>query len=372
MDIHGLREELGEIEDPRREWGNKRHKLGDILVIGLCSVICCGEDFVDMEEFGRDREEWLRGYLELPNGIPDSDTFRRVFERVDSEALAKCLNRWLENGGGSGGRRVSIDGKTIRGSRNAEHSAYHVVSAWVGENAITLGEIAAEEKSNEITAIPALLDLIDVKGDIVTIDAMGCQSDIAAKIRERGAEYVLALKDNQPNLHEAVREYFDWIEREHPRGEPCELWRSKVEKCHGRIEKREILVASADWMEEKAQWMDLRTIIRYRCTREIDGVQTISARHYISSFNTCAEGFGDLIRGHWSIENQLHWVLDVIFHEDDAKARKDNSPLNLNVLRKIALSLLKSVAPDSRLSIRKKMMKSSRDPLFLHDVLFKK
>ena len=322
-----------------------------------------------MEEFGKDREEWLRGFLELPNGIPDSDTFRRVYERVDPNALAKSLNAWLDNPSSSGGRSVNIDGKTICGSKNTEHPAYHVVSAWVAENHITLGELAVNEKSNEITAIPELLDMIDIDGDIVTIDAMGCQTDIAAKIRAKGADYVLSLKDNQQTLHEDVAEYFDWIERESPKSESYNTWKGKPEKCHGRTETREILVAKAAWLEKKEDWTDIQTIIRYRCTREIDGVKSVSARHYVSSFDTSAEDFGKIIRGHWSIENQLHWMLDVVFREDGAKARKDNSPLNLNILRKIALAALKNISV-GRLSIHKKMMKASRDPNFLHLLLF--
>jgi len=371
MEMKELKKEIANIEDPRRKWGNKRHRLEDIIIIGLCSVLSCGEDFVDMEEFGKDREDWLRGFLELPNGIPDSDTFRRVFERIDPIALAQSLNAWLENAAKSGGRNINIDGKTICGSKNNEHKAYHVVSAWVQENAMTLGEIAVEEKSNEITAIPELLDLVDIEGDIITIDAMGCQKNIARKIRDRKADYVLALKDNQPTLHEEVREYFDWIEKENPKGEAYGTWTSKLEKNHGRIEAREILVASADWLQEKSDWTDLRTIIQYRCTREIDGIRSVSVRHYISSFDTSAEEFGVIIRGHWSIENQLHWFLDVVFREDNAKARKDNSPLNLNVLRKTALSALKKVTI-GRLSVRKKMMKAARDTSFLESVIFKK
>ena len=193
----------------------------------MCSVTCCGEDFVDMEEFGKDREEWLRGFLELPHGIPDSDTFRRVYERLDSKALSKALNSWLDTAGRAGGRSIGIDGKTIRGNANGEHNAYHVVSAWVNENSITLGEIVTDDKSNEITAIPELLDLIDIDGDIVTIDAMGCQTDIAAKIRERGADYVLSMKDNHPTFHEEVTEYFDWLEKEKPESEQYEVWKSK-------------------------------------------------------------------------------------------------------------------------------------------------
>jgi len=371
MEIKKLKKTLQEVSDPRRSYGNLRHKLEEILIIGLCSVICCGEDFVDMEEFGKDRKEWLCGFLELPHGIPDSDTFRRVFERLDPNALAKSLNTWLDNTGKAGGRNVNIDGKTIRGSKSSKNPAYHVVSAWVSENHITLGELAVDDKSNEITAIPELLELIDIEGDILTIDAMGCQTDIAEKIREKGADYVLALKDNHPTLHEEVSDYFDWIETGNPKSETVDTWKSKPEKGHGRIEMREILTASADWIEDKAAWADIQTIIRYRCTREIDGVKSVSVRHYISSFDTNAEGFGDIIRGHWSVENQLHWMLDVIFREDDARAKKDNSPLNINILRKIALAVLKKITFD-RLSIKKKMMKAARDPCFLEKLLFQK
>lgn len=324
-----------------------------------------------MEEFGKDREEWLREFLELPNGVPDSDTFRRVYERVEPNALAKSLNAWLDSAGSSGGRGVNIDGKTICGSKSSKHPAYHVVSAWVAENHITLGELAVDEKSNEITAIPELLDLIDVEGDIVTIDAMGCQTYIAAKIREKGADYVLALKGNQPTLHEEVANYFDWIETEQPQNETTDYWKSKPEKCHGRIETREILTAPAGWLEGKEDWADIQSVIRYRCTREINGVKSVSIRHYISSFDINEESFGEIIRGHWSIENQLHWMLDVVFREDDTKAKKNNSPLNLNVLRKIALAVLRKISV-GRLSVRKKMMKAARDPNFLAQLLFQK
>ena len=241
MDIQKLKEELKEIKDPRRtKYGNIRHKLIDIIIIGLCSVMSCGEDFDDMEEFGKDREDWLRGFLELPNGIPDRETFRRVYERLDSKYLTKAMNNWLDSAGNAGGRSIGIDGKTIRGSGNEEHKAYHVVSAWVNENSITLGEIVTDDKSNEKTAIPDLLDMIDIESDIVTIDAMGCETEIAAKIRERGADYVLSLKDNHPTFHEEVSTYFDWLETEKPESEWCEVFKSRPEKDHGRIEKREV------------------------------------------------------------------------------------------------------------------------------------
>jgi predicted transposase YbfD/YdcC len=371
MRIKELKEKIERINDPRREWGNKRHKLTDILIIGLCTVICCGEDFVDMEEFGNDRKEWLATFLELPNGIPDSDTFRRVFERVDPKALAKSLNEWLVEAQSPGGRSVNIDGKTIRGSKSKKQAARHVVSAWVEETGITLGELETSEKSNEITAIPELLDLIDVSGDIVTIDAMGCQREIAAKIREKEADYILAVKDNQEMLHEDISDYFDWIEKDGQKSEILDYWKSRPEKGHGRIETREISTAAADWLEQKNDWADIQTIVRYRCTREIDGVKSVSVRHYISSFDTTAENFGEIIRGHWSIENKLHWMLDVAFREDSCKAKKQNSPLNLNVLRKIALPIVNNIKI-GRLSVRKKMLKASRDYNFLSHIIFQK
>jgi predicted transposase YbfD/YdcC len=373
VDISKLKAELLELKDPRRtSYGNIRHKLEDIIIIGLCSVMSCGEDFDDMEEFGKDREEWLRGFLELPNGIPDRETFRRVYERLDSKYLSKALNNWLDSAGNAGGRSIGVDGKTIRGSGNEEHKAYHVVSAWVNENSITLGEIVTDDKSNEKTAIPELLDMIDIEGDIVTIDAMGCETEIAAKIRERGADYVLSLKDNHPTFHEEIGTYFDWLETEKPESEQYEIFRSRPEKDHGRIEKREVTIASASWYENAGDWADLATIIRYRCSRFSKGVETTTTRHYISSFDTTAENFCELIRGHWSIENNLHWVLDVALREDDSKTRKDNSPLNLNVLRKAAANRLKFADVGYRLSIRKKMLKAARDVLFLQNALFKK
>ena len=208
MEIENLKKTIITIREPRRiSYGNIRHRLDDIIIIGLCTVICGGEDYNDMEEFGLEREEWLRTFLELPNGIPDSDTFRRLFERINPKELSECLYDWL-NMERDKRSVVAIDGKTIRGSGNTEHKAYHVVSAFVAENQITLGEIVVDEKSNEITAVPELLDIIDVEGAIVTADAMSCQKDITKKITERKADYVLGLKDNQPQLKKDVSDYF--------------------------------------------------------------------------------------------------------------------------------------------------------------------
>lgn len=371
MYIEKLKESIKIIKDPRREWGNLRHKLVDILVIGLCTVICGGEDYEDMEEFACERKEWLKGFLELSNGVPVSDTFRRVFERLNSHELRQCLEMWLSEVEGSGGRLVNIDGKTIRGSRKCGDNALHVVSAFVHENGIVLGEVPTETKSNEITAIPKLLELIDIKGDIVTIDAMGCQTKIAEAIRKKEADYVLAVKKNHETLFEELRCHFDWLEREIPSDEPVERWQSKAEKGHGRIERREIIVTThIDWITNIGDWKDAAAIIRYRCFRTLGEETSQYDRYYISSFDTSAEEYCYLLRNHWAIENNLHWILDVIFHEDSSTAKKDNSALNMNVLRKMAMQCLKKTPAKRKISIAKKMFKAALNTDFLDLVLF--
>jgi len=359
MNIQRLREEISEVSDPRRAYGNLRHKFEDIIIIGLLSTICLGEDFTDMEEFGKEREKWLSDFLELPNGIPDSDTFRRVFERVEPGELLKCLNNWIDEKRAPGAV-INIDGKTICGSGNAKHKAYHVVSAWVAENQMTLGQVKVEEKTNEITAVPELLDMLDVEGSIITADAMCCQKAITAKIAERKADYVIGLKGNQGNLLEDASLYFD---REH-----IEAFIEPLEKGHGRIEKREYFLETAiGWLSQKEEWSNLNAIGAVRSTVEKkDGVHQ-ETRYFITSL-TEIKDFAYAVRKHWSIENQLHWCLDVIFREDLSRARKDNSPLNMNVLRKTALSLSrKADLGCKRLGARKKMLKATLN----HDVLLK-
>ncbi len=372
MDIKRLQENIGCVTDPRRQWGNLRHKLEDILIIGLCTMIGMGEDFTDMEMFGKEREDWFRKFLELPNGIPDSDTFRRVFERLNPEELSKWLNGWLMDEQKAGGRLVAIDGKTIRGSGNEKHKAYHVVSAWVGEYGITLGELQVGEKANEITEVPKLLDLLDIEGDIITADAMSCQKAIVEKIVEEGADYVLALKGNQATMEAEVKAYFDDLPQ-NP-GEECktESWTSPVEKCHSRIEKRRVTVAPCDWFQDRNLWSGLSQFVRVVRTTTTGDKTTTDERFYISSLRKTAEEYGTLIRGHWSIENQLHWCLDVIFGEDASCARKDNSPLNLNVLRKTALSLLKASNLGKRISLQKKRYRAALNPDVLSSILCKK
>lgn len=353
-------ERIENIIDPRRRYGNLRHKLVDMLVIGLCTVLCKGEDYTDMEEFGKEREEWLRGFLELPNGIPDSDTFRRVFERINPQELSGALYGWLGMERAKRGT-IAVDGKTICGSGNESHKAYHVVSAFVAENQLTLGEITVPEKSNEITAVPQLLDIIDVSGAVVTTDAMSCQKTIARKIREQKADYVLALKENQPELYADVQL---WFSSELPSQSLI-----KRDKDHGRIEVREYyLETDIAWLEQRPLWNGISAIGAVRSTVFENENTRVFTRYFITSLTDINE-FAHAVRSHWSIENQLHWRLDVTFGEDACRARKDNSPLNLNVLRKTALALLKAVQW-GRIGLKKKMFIAALNPAKLLDLLF--
>lgn len=347
-----LVEKLGILTDIRRQWGNLRHKLVDIVFIGLVSVVCGGTDFEHMEDTGYGKYEWLKKYLELPNGIPDSDTFRRVFEWLDPEELTKVLQESVD----VQGKTVAVDGKTICGSANEDHQAYHVVSAWVAENQITLGQLVTEEKSNEITAIPALLDVLDVAGSTVTVDAMGCQRNIASKICEKGADYVLALKANQETLYEDVKLYFETETA-------TQIYKNKIEKNHGRVEKRGyFLETEIDWLTQRSDWTNLNAIGMVKSTVYTmkTGKTTEECRYYITSL-TDIQKFAQAARSHWSIENQLHWQLDMSFHEDASRARKRNSPLNLNILRTEALRLLNHVDFGKRVSLRRKMSRLAMD-----------
>ena len=357
---------LRRMPEPRRtNKGNIRHKLVDIIVIGLCSIICRGDSFEAMEYIGRERESLFREFLELPNGIPDADTFRRVFERLNPKELASCLNEWL---GVEHDKRcvVSVDGKTIRGSGNDDHKAFHVVSAFVAENQITLGECTVPEKTNEITAIPELLELVDVEGAIVTIDAMGCQKKIVEKIGKRKADYVIALKGNQGEFHSDVALYFSEFADEHPK-------HTTVEKGHGRVETREYtLCTDVKWLDKTDCWKGLKAIGMVTSTvyRTKEQKETVDTRYYITSLGNVQE-FAWAVRKHWSVENQLHWNLDVIFREDECQVRKDNSPQNLNILRKIAMRLL-NTARSGRETKKLLMLKASFNPLAMLDVLFQR
>ena len=314
-----------------------------------------------MEAFGKSRQKYLAKFLELPNGIPDSDTFRRVFEKLNPSELSSCLINWISVERNSRGT-VAIDGKTICGSGNNKHKAYHVVSAFAAENQLTLGEICVEEKTNEITAVPELLDLIDVKGDIVTADAMSCQKKIAEKIIDKKADYTIGLKQNQPTLYKDAEDYFKEFSVNIPS-------KTTIEKGHGRIEKREYqLLTDLSWLEQKDECKGLNALGCARSTITENGETREFTGYFITSL-TDLEEFADSVRKHWSIENQLHWCLDVIFREDASRARKNNSPLNLNVLRKIALNLV-SQAQYKRISKKRLMFRAALEPTLFLDILF--
>ncbi len=314
-----------------------------------------------MEEFGIERREWLCTFLELPNGIPDSDTFRRLFERLKPQELSACLSDWLEV---ERAKRsvIAVDGKPIRGSGNRQHKPFHVVSAFVAENQITLGELVVEEKSNEITAVPALLNMLDIEYAIITADAMSCQRAIAQTITDNHADYVLAPKDNQHDLLEDTEEYFSNCMEDI-------LQTETMEKGHGRIEHRQYqLLTKIDWLEQRREWAGLKGLGCVRTTVTTNGQRRQETRYFITSLTGVKE-FADVARKHWSIENQLHWNLDVIFREDASRARKDHSPLNLNVMRKLALVLVNS-AKYGRLSKKKMTFKAALNPDLLLNILF--
>ena len=362
MGIETLKAGISGITGPRRtSFGNIRHKLEDIIIIALCTVMCGGEGFVDMEDFGTSRQEWFKRFLELPNGIPDSDTFRRVLERLNPKELSRCLTDWLAM---EHEKRavVAIDGKTIRGSGCAGHKAYHVISAFVSGNQLTPGELAVPDKSNEITAIPELLDLVDVAGHIVTIDAAVCQKKIAEKICRKKADYVLALKDNHPALHEDVKGYFDSFRKD------METEQS-LDKGHGRKERREYrLECGTSWLEGRKGWKGLKAVGEAKSIVYEKGIRREHTRYFLTTLADIKE-FAYSVRSHWPIENNLHWTLDVVFREDAARAKKDNSPLNMNVLRKASLALLNQ-ARYGRLSKRRISFRAAMNPEIMLNVLF--
>ena len=324
--------------------------------------MCGGKDFPDMEEFGKEGAEWLGTFLELPHGIPDSDTFRRVFERIDPEALSECLYDWL-GCHRKEGSVIAVDGKTIRGSKTDSHKAYHVVSAFAAENQLALGGIVTDEKSNEITAVPELLESLNIADSIVTADAMSCQKEIIRKIRKGKANYVISLKGKHLALLENSSLYFEHLSGELP------SFVTKV-KDHGRIEKRNYrLLTDLPWLSQQAEWDGLQAVGMVTATISRNDETTTDSRYFLSSV-TDVERFAYAVRKHWAIENQLHWCLDVIFDDDTSRARKDMSPLNLNVLRKTARPFAGTLISAAGFSIQEKRFTAALNPQRLLDILF--
>jgi len=368
-----LEESFSALEDPRADYG-KRHLLLDMIIIAICAVICGADSWVEVELFGRSKEEWLRTFLELPHGIPSHDTFGRVFQRLDPEAFGRCFREWTQRVEEvTRGQVVAVDGKTLRRSydRASGKGALEVVSAWATANRLILGQVKVGEGTNEITAIPELLEVLEITGCIVTVDALGCQEAIAQAILERGADYVLALKGNQGNLYETVVDLFEYAEEIDFREVEHDVHQT-VDKGHGRIEVRRCWTITEpdflDYVREFADWPGLRAIVKVQAERTIGAETTQKTRYYITSLGNDAQQALYATRGHWKIENQVHWVLDVVFREDACRIRKGSAPQNMAILRHIALSLLQREQTE-KVGIKAKRLKAALDENYLLKML---
>jgi predicted transposase YbfD/YdcC len=362
---------FADVDDPRID-RTKAHSLLDIIIIAICAVICGADGWVEVEEFGRSKHAWLATVLALPNGIPSHDTFGRVFARIDPEQFQRSLLAWIQAIQRVHPDVIAIDGKTHRGSHDRPNgqSAMHLVSAWAAENCLVLGQIAVDDKSNEITAIPQLLDLLDLRGSTVTIDAMGTQTAIAERSIQRGGQYVLARKENQPTLYADVTALFADARaaRQPASGMQTE---QAVNKNHGRMETRQAFVihdpAVRAYLNERQRWAPLSGVALVEAERTLNGVTTTEQRYYLLSQAWDAATVNTLVRGHWGIENQVHWVLDVVFHEDASCIRTGDAPQNMGVLRHIALNLIRQES--SKGSVRTKRFRAALDETYLAKVL---
>jgi predicted transposase YbfD/YdcC len=350
---------------------NRRHVLGEMIVIAIAAVMCGADGWVAVAQFGRSKETWLKEFLALPNGIPSHDTFGRVFSLLQPEAFEDCFRSWVASiREVIPGEIIAVDGKTLRRShdRAAGLAALHLVSAWAAANRVVLGQVATEAKSNEITAIPQLLALLRIKGCIVTIDAMGCQTKIAEQIIEQEGDYVLALKGNQSTLASEVEEAFIDADVKDYAGMESEFIET-VEHGHGRIETRRYrTLGDLSGVPRSALWRGMNMIGMVESQRTLDGKTSCETRFFIGSIGTDATCFARAVRDHWGIENELHWTLDVAFREDDSRVREPAARENLAVLRHIALTRLKK--DNTKLGIKNKRLKAGWDERYLAKLLF--
>jgi len=374
------------LPDPRLD-RTRVHKLTDILVIGLCSILTIGEGFTDMEFLGRAQEEWFKTFLELPNGIPSHDTFNRVFSAIDPHRFLEGFMEWVQGVCAAlKGQVVAIDGKALRRAADSGGTLPYIVSAWASENGLALGQVKVEDKSNEITAIPQLLRVLSLQGCIVTIDAMGCQKEIAALIMEKGADYVLSLKGNQGVALSEFKLYFDYAlcadakgGRPERKGKPGTMsFFESIEKGHGRLDVRRYWhTTDIAWFKDGKLWKGLRSVgmscavrraLSVESERTVNGSRSVERRYYLSSLSLDAETFAKAVREHWSVENSLHWSLDVTFREDQSRARSRYAAQNLATLRRLALNLVKN-DKSRKLPVRQKRMLAAMDHLYLMQLL---
>ena len=335
-----LLEHFADLEDPRSR--QSPHGLMELLLTAVCAVLSGADGWAGVALWGRAKLPWLRQFLPFANGVASHDTFGRVFALLNAEVFEQCFIGWMRSVCGAfDGLQVALDGKTVRRSKSSGQKAIHMVSAFASGLGLTLGQVKTAEKSNEITAIPELLDALLLKGCIVTIDAMGCQKAIAAKIVQQESDYALMVKNNQPGLAAAIEGFFNTAERIGYQGIP-HTWAEWIEKDHGRIETRRCVVTNdLSCLEERHDWPGVKTLVMVEAIRAVNGVASTERRYYISSRLAGAEHMGTVVRGHWGVENGLHWSLDVAFGEDQARMREGNSAENFSILRRIALNLIR-------------------------------
>jgi predicted transposase YbfD/YdcC len=364
-----IEEHFADLTDPRRREGT--YPLINIVVIALCAVICGADDFVAIAAFGRKKRRWLEQFLDLRTGIPSHDRFNAILGAIKPAEFEKCLLSLITALHEiTGGQIIAIDGKTLRRSFDAASSkaAIHMVSAWATANHVSLGQVVVDDKSNEITAIPKLLEILELEGALVTIDAMGCQTEIAKTIVDAKADYCLAAKGNQPTLHEGIADFFeDHLEDDFARTK-VRRYQTK-EKGHGRTETRDYYICPVpDDLPDRSRWPSLKAIGLAINITQHDGKETCEVRYYILSRYVSGRRFAEAVRGHWSIENCLHWQLDVTFQEDQCRVRKGHADANLSILRRTALSLLKNETTH-KVGIKNKRLTAAWDESYLEKVL---
>ena len=366
---------LTPMVDPRID-RRKEHDLVDILVIAICTMLCGGEGFNDMEDFGKAKYDWFKTFLRLRNGIPSHDTFNRVFAALDPKEFLACFLRWTQSLRQAIAQEiVALDGKALRRALNQGQSLTYVVSAWAASNGLVLGQWKVADKSNEITAVPELLRVLELSGCIVTLDAMGCQKKIAKEIIEADADYVLALKGNQETVHDEVKSFLDATVAERaaprPKGAKPSVEAQQLQTCqtvekdHGRLELRRYYQSDRlDWFADRGKWEGLRSVGVVESQREVAGQTTVERRYYLSSLPLGVETFARAARSHWGVENNVHWIMDVTFREDQSRARTGYAAENLATLRRMALNLLRRDKTKKR-GIRGKQLNAGWDHTYL-------